>query len=80
MNKQVKINIKNKDYYCDMEILKLIERLQNKVEELECNRDEAIKFIENKWKKEHYYESIENCMEFCIFDKADLLNILRGEE
>ena len=35
MNKQVKITINNKDYYCDMEVLKLIERLQDKVEIIE---------------------------------------------
>ena len=45
MNNQVKITINNKDYYCDMEVLKLIERLQDKIELLEYNRDKAIEYI-----------------------------------
>ena len=45
MEKQVKINIKNKDYYCDSEIFKYIMRLQDKVELLEYNRDKAIDLL-----------------------------------
>lgn len=51
MNNQVKITINNKEYYCDMEVLKLVDRLCDKVELLEYNRDKAI---------EHIKESINN--------------------
>lgn len=70
MNKQVKINIKDKDYYCDMEVLKLIERLQDKVELLEYNRDKAIEYItSNEWAKDY---KLSSC-------RTHLLDILRGD-
>ena len=72
MNKQVKINIKNKDYYCDMEVLKLIERLQDKVELLEYNRDQTLKNIDG-YKKLFNLDLFSTALEN-IEDK------LRGEE
>ena len=75
MNKQVKINIKGKDYYCDSEILKLIMRNQDKIELLEYRIDEAIKMfdIENI---EKYYHGMS--YEFEILDfKKDILDILK---
>ena len=50
-DKQIPININNKEYYCDIEVLKLIERLQDKIELLEYNRDKAIELLE----KENYH-------------------------
>ena len=47
---------------------------------LEQRIDKAIEYINNKWKKDKYYEDIENCMTFCLYDKDNLLNILQGED
>ena len=73
MNKQVKININDKAYYCDIEVLKLIERLQDKVELLEYNRDKAIELIEQELKNKDIYIGLKAILEI-------LLNILRGED
>ena len=54
-----------------------------KYKELRERIDKALEYIETKWKKDSYYEDIENCLQFCNFsefDKEDLLDILRGEE
>ena len=61
MEKQVKINIKDKDYYCDMEVLKLIERLQDKVELLE------------QYYREAYDKGYTDCLRHnkSIFDRID---------
>ena len=48
MNKQVKVNINDKDYYCDSEILKLIMRNQDKIELLEYRIDKVIEYIKGK--------------------------------
>ena len=51
--------------------------------ELERRIDKAIEYINNFWKKKSYYEDIDNCMKYATineFDKADLLNILQGED
>ena len=66
MNKQVKIQIKDKDYYCDMEVLKLIERLSDKLELLEYNRDKTIEYIEENG--------------ILDLNGYDLLNILKGSK
>ena len=53
-----------------------IERLNNII-------NKAIEYIETKWEKNSYYEDIDNCMKFLEineYDKADLLNILRGDK
>ena len=77
MNKQAKVNINNKDYYCDSEILKLIMRNQDKIEALEYNRDKAIKYIE-----ENEFKASDG--EVCYFCNMqvikNLLSILRGED
>ena len=44
MNKQVYIILNNKKYYCDIEVLNLINRLCDKVELLEYNRDKALEY------------------------------------
>lgn len=82
MNKQVKININDKDYYCDIEVLKLIERLQDKIELLEYNRDKAIEYVEkNKQiamfadlRKDGTHQYTIEC------DADELENIIRGED
>lgn len=74
MEKQVKINIKNKDYYCDSEIFKYIMRLQDKVELLEYNRDKAIEYIE---KQKEITETYKFALSHIECDK--ILSILRGE-
>ena len=51
-----------------------------KEEDYKTRNKKAIEYIEKHWKKNHYYEDIENCMTFCEYDKNDLLNILRGKE
>ena len=77
MNKQVKIEINGKDYYCDSEILKLIMRNQDKIEALEYNRDKAIEYIE-----ENEFKASDG--EVCYFCNMqvikNLLSILRGED
>lgn len=82
MNKQAKININNKDYYCDSEILKLIMRNQDKIEALEYNRDKAIEYIE-KHKQIAMFADLrkEGTHQYTIeCDADDLLSILRGED
>lgn len=80
MNKQVKIKIKDKDYYCDMEVLKLIERLTDKVELLEYNRDKAIELLE----KENYHCPMSLTVEKAYIIEVEKINnvisILRGEK
>ena len=80
MNKQVKININEKDYYCDNEILKYIMRLQDKIELLEYNRDKAIQLLE----KENYHCPMSLTVEKAYIIEVEKINnvisILRGEE
>ena len=73
MEKQVKINIKDKYYYCDMEVLELIERLQDKVELLEYNRNKAIEYIND------FYEDNEEVIEQFSFEYSYkyILSILK---
>lgn len=86
MNKQVKININDKAYYCDMEVLKLIERLQDKVELLEYNRDKAIEYINTLYIAEYdgnsyYIKDNKDNDELGIEDiPNNIKKILRGEE
>lgn len=90
MNKQVKININRIDYYCDMEVLKLIERLQDKIELLEYNRDKAIEYIENNCILSNEWTDLGFCnfiptgnikyKQLTSKKVKELLNILRGEE
>ena len=53
---------------------------KEKTKELEERINKAIEFIDEFWKKNSEYYSVENCLEFCEFDKEDLLSILRGEK
>lgn len=86
MNNQVKITINNKEYYCDMEVLKLIERLSDKVELLEYNRDKTIEYIENDMPYlEEPDEEFERCdgttyMTMKEYDTSILLKKIRGEK
>ena len=78
MNKQVKIKINGKDYYCDSEILKLIMRNQDKIEALEYNRDKTIEYIEHEWFKRQQLGITR--LDFSYEELQDILSILRGEE
>ena len=57
-----------------------LEETNKYIEVLQQRIDKAIEYINNKWKKDKYYEDIENCMTFCEYNKEDLLNILQGED
>ena len=86
MNKQVKININGKDYYCDSEILKLIMRNQDKIELLEYNRDKAIEYIDTLYIDEYdgnsyYIKDNTGNDKLGIEDiPNNIKNILRGED
>ena len=57
--------------------------LAKQLKEAQERINKAIKYIENKWKKDSYYEDIDNCLKFCNFnefDKEDLLEILKGDK
>lgn len=60
-------------------IIKDIKEMYFEKEDYKSRIEKTIKYIEKKWERNHYYEDIDNCMEFCIFDKEDLLSILKGE-
>ena len=78
MNKQVKVNINDKDYYCDSEILKLIMRNQDKIELLEYRIDKVIEMFDIENIEKYYYGM---SYEFAILDfKKDILDILIGED
>ena len=77
MNKQVKININGKDYYCDSEILKLIMRNQDKIELLEYNRDKSIRKLEDLLDMVKFYEpEMVNLIDII----ESIISILRGKD
>ena len=55
-------------------------RKKNNNDIYKSRNEKTIEYINNKWKKDKYYEDIENCMTFCLYDKDDLLNILQGDD
>ena len=79
-DKQVPININNKKYYCDMEVYKLIDRLCDRVELLEYNRDKAIELLE----KENYHCPMSLTVEKAYIIEVEKINnvlsILRCED
>ena len=82
MDKQIKININGKDYYCDGEIAKLIMRNDDKIIDLQLKIIEAIEYIE-KHKQIAMFADLrkEGTHQYTIeCDADDLLSILRGEE
>ena len=57
-----------------------ITRIQR--DKLQERINKAIKYIKNKWKKDSYWEDIDNCLKFCDFNEfeyEDILKILKGE-
>ena len=77
------LNDKEKSFWLDCTKEELIDHLIaniNKGAKLLNRINKAIEYIKEYWKKHSFYESIENCMTFCEFDKEDLLEILGGEQ
>ena len=71
LTRQLTDEYKNTEYQCKQK------------EDYKSRIDKAIEYINNFWKKKSYYEDIDNCMKYATineFDKADLLNILQGED
>lgn len=53
-----------------------------KINDLQQKIDKTLEHIERKWKKDSYYEDVDNCLQFMTvneFDHEDLLKILKGE-
>ena len=64
------------------EEIKEISDLENKIIKKLESEDKAIEYIETQWKKESYYDDIDNCLKQMLiteYDKDDLLEILKGD-
>ena len=77
MEKQVKVNINDKDYYCDSEVLKLIMRNQDKIELLEYRIDKAIRLMKQMSKGNEKYD---NEVYLTNYQIEVIISILRGED
>lgn len=54
----------------------------NEAEDYKAIIKEVRELIKNKWKKDSYWEDVDNCLKYCIFsefEKEDILEILDKE-
>lgn len=57
-------------------------QLKSQLQQKESIIKEARKYIEDKWRRDYYYEDIDNCTKFCVFSEFeydDFLEILDKE-
>ena len=62
--------------------LRKVYEQRQEIERLNSIIKEVREYIETKWKKDSYFEDIDNCLQFCRFnefEKEDLLEILEKE-